>query len=496
MSLVLQPPALKKLRLVTCSLVFILGVALLLQTFRMIDLCPSQINGQPELLMFRKTEETFNQLLRSDRMLPLQVLTYTLQQPVGSAVVQNQTAGTTVLKGQSAHLIGVGGSKALLVSAFLEHRTKPKKVLVVAIMFRQEKVSLQCRLLCSEQRHVSRASVDIHWDHFGFPYGTADVSCPLPPACQAPTHVAVTSAAARNRDKADLEFLEVQNQKELNVFPYNFTSCFSTMYNYTNILQLVQTVEMLQLLGVNRIVIYKTNCSVETQRVLDYYTDKGLVEVVPWSLSEYLKVSRRAKPDQDPGDIHYFGQIPALNDCLYRSMYRSKYVALHDPDELILPQTVDSWSELLPLLEKRHGADRCFYFKNNWFPTEFTLPPPPPNVLPARGLWRNVSGANVLTHLYSEPVKPKRAFNNFKTITNPRSVFVVTVHGVLRSQKSCAWVDRTVARMYHTKVRGQTGLKAQQLIYDGRLLSYSGRLTSAVSAVLRETRLLPEGARR
>lgn len=38
-------------------------------------------------------------------------------------------------------------------------------------------------------------------------------------------------------DKADLEFLEVQNQKELNVFPYNFTSCFSTMYNYTNILQ-------------------------------------------------------------------------------------------------------------------------------------------------------------------------------------------------------------------------------------------------------------------
>uniref|UniRef100_A0A3B5KS38 Glycosyltransferase family 92 protein n=1 Tax=Xiphophorus couchianus TaxID=32473 RepID=A0A3B5KS38_9TELE len=295
-------------------------------------------------------------------------------------------------------------------------------VLVVAIMFRQEKVSLQCRLLCSERRHVSRASVDIHWDHFGFPYGTADVSCPLPPACQAPSHVAVTSAAARNR--ADLEFLEVQNQKELNVFPYNFTSCFSTMYNYTNILQLVQTVEMLQLLGVNRIVIYKTNCSVETQRVLDYYTDKGLVEVVPWSLSEYLKVSRRAKPDQDPGDIHYYGQIPALNDCLYRSMYRSKYVALHDPDELILPQT------------KRHGADRCFYFENNWFPTEFTLPPPPPNVLPARGLWRNVSGANVLTHLYSEPVKPKPAFNNFKTITNPRSVFVVTVHGVLRSQKN------------------------------------------------------------
>uniref|UniRef100_A0A087XJ73 Glycosyltransferase family 92 protein n=1 Tax=Poecilia formosa TaxID=48698 RepID=A0A087XJ73_POEFO len=429
-------------------------------------------------------------IFRSDRMLPPQK--YMMQLSDEPAWVQNQTTGTTVLKGQSAHLIRVKGSKTLLVSAFLEHRTKPRKVLVIAIMFRKEKVSLQCSLRCREQLHVSRASVDIHWDHFGFPYGTADVSCPLPPACQAPTHVAVTSAAIRNPDEADLEFLEVQNQKALTVFPYNFTSCFSTMYNYTNILQLVQTVEMLQLLGVNRIVIYKTNCSNETQRVLDYYTDKGLVEVVPWSLSKYLKVSRRAKPDQDPGDIHYFGQIPALNDCLYRFMYRSKYVALHDPDELILPQTVDSWSQLLPLLEKRHGADRCFNFENNWFPTEFTERPPPPNVLPALGHWHNVFGVNILTHLYREPVKPKPVFNNYKIIANPRSVFVVTVHGVLRSQENCAWVDRKTAHMYHTKARGQNGLKAQQLVYDGRLLSYSGRLTAAVNAVLNETRLLPE----
>ncbi|XP_008424932.1 uncharacterized protein LOC103475240 [Poecilia reticulata] len=212
-------------------------------------------------------------IFSSDRMLPPRMLVMQLSdEPAG---VQNQTTGTTVLKGQSAHLIRVKGSKTLLVSAFLEHRTKPRKVLVIAIMLREEKVSLQCSLPCGEQLHVSRASVDIHWDHFGFPYGTADVSCPLPPACRAPTHVAVTSAAIRNQGEADLEFLEVQNQKALKVFPYNFTSCFSTMYNYTNILQLVQTVEMLQLLGVNRIVIYKTNCSNETQRVLDYYTDKG-----------------------------------------------------------------------------------------------------------------------------------------------------------------------------------------------------------------------------
>lgn len=36
------------------------------------------------------------------------------------------------------------------------------------------------------------------------------------------------------------QFLEVKNQKKLtNSFRYNFTVCFSTMFNYTNVLQVM-----------------------------------------------------------------------------------------------------------------------------------------------------------------------------------------------------------------------------------------------------------------
>ncbi|MGL4849430.1 MAG: glycosyltransferase family 92 protein [Clostridium sp.] len=63
--------------------------------------------------------------------------------------------------------------------------------------------------------------------------------------------------------------------------------------------------------------------------------------MIPWSMSRFLRVSRSWKPDVSPGDIHYYGQIPALNDCIYRYMYQSRYVALHDTDELILPQSVN-----------------------------------------------------------------------------------------------------------------------------------------------------------
>lgn len=67
------------------------------------------------------------------------------------------------------------------------------------------------------------------------------------------------------------------------------------------------------------------------------------MEVIPWMVSRFLNVSRSWLPQLSPGDIHYFGQIPALNDCIYRNMYQTWYLALHDVDELILPQTVSRY---------------------------------------------------------------------------------------------------------------------------------------------------------
>uniref|UniRef100_A0A3Q2P6L3 Glycosyltransferase family 92 protein n=1 Tax=Fundulus heteroclitus TaxID=8078 RepID=A0A3Q2P6L3_FUNHE len=305
-----------------------------------------------------------------------------------------------------------------------------------------------CHLHCQDQLHTSKAAIEIYKNHFQFAYGTASIM-----KTENVFFVVVCYCCAT--EKADLKFLEVNNQK-------------------------VTMLEMLQLLGVNRVVVYKTNCSADAQRVLNYYS--GLVEVIPWSLSEYLKVSRRANPYQDPGDIHYYGQVPALNDCLYRYMYRSKYIALHDLDELILPQS-------LLFLRVVHPLKKVFTFENNWIPSEFELPPPKPNTLPPQVQWQNISGVNILTHLYREPFNPILRQRNFKVIINPRVVFVTSVHRVIKSKKSCAVT--AFSALCVCRPRGPTSLKPKQLVYEGRLLSYSAHLTSAVNTVLKETGLLP-----
>ncbi|XP_040902000.1 uncharacterized protein si:zfos-464b6.2 [Toxotes jaculatrix] len=400
-------------------------------------------------------------------------------------------AGKLVSQGEKMSLVSVNTTKTLLVSAYQEHRRGNKEVRVIAVVQRSEAVDYHCLLCCQDQLHISNGVCSIHTNHFDFAYGTADIMCPLPSACETVSHITVISAAAKPEDKLDKEFIEVKNQKpESDSFPHNFTICLSTMFDFTNALQLVQGLEMLQLLGVDRVVIYKTSCSPEVQLILDYYTHKGLVEVISWPVSRFLKVSRGWLPEVDPGDIHYFGQIPALNDCVYRYMYLSKYVALHDIDELILPQSVDSWLELLPLLETKYGADLCYMFENNVFPNTMQ---PHSKTLPS--LWPNVSGVDILAHLYQEPVIKEIFNHNFKIIVNPRVVYTPTVHGLLASEKGCAWVDRNMARMYHTRAPKQPKLSPDQLIYDDRLMSYSARLIPAVSTVLSKSGLLPKDSK-
>ncbi|KAM7412529.1 hypothetical protein PAMA_020076 [Pampus argenteus] len=403
-----------------------------------------------------------------------------------------QEMSDAVLRGEKVSFVGVNGTKTLLLSAYMEHRNG-RQVRVIAVALRTQTPVYRCLLYCEEKLYISEGVGKFHDDHFGFSYGTVHIMCPLLSGCETPSLIAVTTAAASSEDLHHAVFLEVKNQKAESVsLPYNFTVCISTMFDFTNVLQLVQSLEMMQLLGVNRVVIYKTSCSPETQRVLDYYTETGLVEVIPWTISRYVKPSKGWLPLHGPGDLHYYGQIPALNDCIYRYMYQTRYVSLQDIDELILPQSVDSWLDLLPLLEKKYGVDKCYMFENNVFPSTVALPPPASQTLPPQSIgWQKVPGVNILDHLYHEPIIKETHYSNFKIIVNPRAVFRPTVHGLLESEKGCSWIDRDIVRMYHTRPAVQKQLKPDQLIYDGRLQRYSTRLTSAVNTVLKHTGFLP-----
>lgn len=77
-----------------------------------------------------------------------------------------------------------------------------------------------------------------------------------------------------------------------------------------------------------------TNATPRVLKSLHY--QRPTVSILPWNL--------RMRSQKE---IRTEGLFAALNDCLYRTMYRYKYLALVDLDEFIVPRYTDTLNDLL-----------------------------------------------------------------------------------------------------------------------------------------------------
>lgn len=118
-----------------------------------------------------------------------------------------------------------------------------------------------------------------------------------------------------------------------------------------------------RLLGVGRVVIYNTSCGPELDLLLQTYRQEGFLEIVPWPIDKYLIPSKGWLFSIHGGDLHYYGQLATLNDCIYRSMARSHYVTLNDIDEIVMPYQHDNLADLMSVLQQ-HNPNVGFFFLN------------------------------------------------------------------------------------------------------------------------------------
>ena len=136
--------------------------------------------------------------------------------------------------------------------------------------------------------------------------------------------------------------------------------------------RLVEWIELLGLLGADKIFLYELEVHPNISRVLRYYQETGRVDLTPISLPG----------DQPnlPGLRHLYlkskiinkrqNELIPYNDCLYRNLYSYDYIALLDTDEVIVPQDVSTWNELIEILSARAPINKHFAsynFRNVYF---------------------------------------------------------------------------------------------------------------------------------
>ncbi|XP_072567784.1 uncharacterized protein [Paramormyrops kingsleyae] len=370
-------------------------------------------------------------------------------------------------------------TKHFLVSAYKDHRIDGT-IRIISIYRRDDVRKLYCVIGCAQQEHlVTAAEVDIHHDYFGFPYHTTDLLCKTEPKCDA-TNVTI-SINTSTSDIPDMIFLPIRNrERNEHNFKYNFTVCISNLFgNYNNVLQFVQTIEMYKLLGIQKVVIYNTSCGPDLDKVLHYYREEGTLEIHQWPIDQFLNPSKGWNFEEHKGDLHYYGQLTTLNDCIYRNMYRSKYLLLNDIDEIIMPYKHATLELLLEDLQRQNSTVGVFLIENHIFPKthfdetgQFHLTQ-----------WEKVPGINIMEHIYREPDR-KDVYNPTKMIINPRQVVQTSVHSVLQNYGGTLRVPPDVCRIIHVRVPLQGSLTKEQLIVDTKLWEYQKDLVPNIDSVL------------
>ncbi|XP_005934428.1 uncharacterized protein LOC102299508 [Haplochromis burtoni] len=380
-------------------------------------------------------------------------------------------------------------TKHLLVSAYVDQRVKDLDIRIIGIFKRDSIQPLHCVFCCTNVlSKTTPATILQHSDHFGFPFATTDVMCQIPQNCNA---TRVTLLTTPDKESAsDSTWLPIRNQKsdrqkEENM-KFDFTVCISNLFgDYNNVLQFAETLEMYRLLGVNRVVIYNTSCGPELDRLLQNYSQEGFVEMVPWPIDKHLNPSRGWLHSEHGGDVHYFGQLTTLNECIYRSMERSRYVLLNDIDEIIMPYQHDDLMSLMNTLQNQNPNTGIFLIENHTYPKKpFNQSKWGP--LPQ---WNGVPGFDILVHIYRE--EPNRnIYHPHKLIVQPRAVQQTSVHDVLMMSATKFKVPPDVCRIIHSPIRTPTDPPLDRLHVDTRLWDFKDKLLPNVIKVLQRAELL------
>lgn len=201
------------------------------------------------------------------------------------------------------------------------------------------------------------------------------LSCLLPRRLEKTAPVFV-SVVENNCDVAT-NFLRIKYQKSNT--QEMFAVCVKPLdFLYADISKrLVEWIELLGLLGAHKIFFYKLEVHSNVSRVLEYYRKRGKVDVQSFKLPGVLYTQSDGQHTflkKNKVQKRKLELIP-YNDCLYRNMYKYKYVTLLDVDEVIMPKkNKHDWHDLVKSLHKAIASNETsrdqftgFAFRNAYF---------------------------------------------------------------------------------------------------------------------------------
>lgn len=222
-----------------------------------------------------------------------------------------------------------------------------------------------------------------------------------------------------------------------------------------------------------------------TPRILkSLHYQRPTISVLPWNL--------RMRSQKE---IRTEGLFAALNDCLYRTMYRYKYLALVDLDEFIVPRYTDTLNELLSSLNQRfrNRNTGAYSFQNAFYYLQFADDPLATSGIPG--------GSDQLSSVRASLVTQRKTRRRYKLHPQKqRSKYICKPEAVVEAGNHFVWefspgmgslnIPPKEAILQHYRVcefGGNDCIKAPSIM-DRTTTKYVNRLVQRVDEVYRHLR--------
>ena len=135
---------------------------------------------------------------------------------------------------------------------------------------------------------------------------------------------------------------------------FDITICLSCIHSqYNDETETIQSLEIDQILGAQHFVVYNYSVGTKVQNVFNYYSQQGILDIKSWNLPHT--------------DIHYYGQLAAISDCVYSNRGKSKYVIVKDLDEIIVPYEDKTLLPIIKRMMKKKSSAATIMFRHTVF---------------------------------------------------------------------------------------------------------------------------------
>ena len=338
--------------------------------------------------------------------------------------------------------------ETLVYSVWFDDRKSQHFIRVLLLNSKNDGLpSLSCGFESAAKQNVFTSEASQFYEHnenYHRRFGAFIASCIVPKELdRIPCFVNITVTSAKQSERNSVVFPVgfVDRQRNMNeTSGAKYGICTPPVHGNISVERLVEFLELSQILGASHFTFYDFQMTERMRNVLNYYQNKGVVNILAWNLPSYI----------GKNDVHYFGQVLSIMDCLYRSMKHLHFVAFNDLDEFIVPLRHDNISTLLGDIHKQQHCGHCFESitldpsKNTTEQdSEKTLP-----LLTQRAMLRTKQATPFWT----------------KCIVDPRRIFEQGIHHIskpIEEYYHADKVDWNIARVFHYRKCQDSGAAMQ-----------------------------------